>query len=57
MIQKYFITINPRTVNYNHMKLLNDFRIALIKYYRRLLGKNFNKKKRTTISHLYFYGK
>ena len=45
MIQKYFITINPRTVNYNHMKLLNDFRIALIKYYRRLLGKNFNKKK------------
>ena len=45
MIQKYFITINPRTVNYNHMKLLNDFRIALIKYYRKLLGKNFNKKK------------
>ena len=45
MIQKYFITINPRTVNYNHMKLLNDFRIALVKYYRKTLGKNFNKKK------------
>lgn len=38
---KLFMTFNPHIENYSMKKLLNDFRYALQKYYRKELGRRY----------------
>ena len=40
---KLFMTFNPHIENYSTKKLLNDFRYALQKYYRKELGRRYFK--------------
>ena len=42
---EHHLVINPNIVDYSEYKLLEVFREILIKFYRKKLGKNFNKKK------------
>ena len=44
-IIEHHLIINPHIIGYNEYKLLDVFRMILIKFYRKYLGKNFNKKK------------
>ena len=45
MIKQYFITMNPHHMDLNEYELKKDFKTALLKYYRRILGRHFNKRK------------
>ena len=45
MIKQYFITMNPHHIDLNEYELKKDFKTALLKYYRRILGRHFNKRK------------
>ena len=44
-IKENHLIINPHIKNYNEYELLKTFRMILIKFYRKYLGKDFNKKK------------
>ena len=45
MIKQYFITINPHHLELNEYLLKKDLKTSLLKYYRKTLGRYFNKKK------------
>jgi len=45
MIKQYLITMNPHHIDLNEFELKKDFKTALLKYYRRILGRHFNKRK------------